>query len=77
MVLTRNNGEVLQAGYVNVHSNDWEDPFAWEHGGYFITNFKPSKVYYFNRELLNFEYRGVSEYSIMKGDTISTFLDSN
>ena len=44
MVLTRNNGEILQAGYVEVNSNDWENPFAWEHGGYFITNFKGKRI---------------------------------
>ena len=49
MVLTRNNGEILQAGYVEVNSNDWEDPFAWEYGGYFITNFKGKRIQFKKR----------------------------
>ena len=40
MVLTRNDGETLQAGYLDSSSNNWRDPFDWIHADYTISNFK-------------------------------------
>ena len=39
MVLTRNDGEILQSGHLNLDLDDWKDPFVWKIGEYTISNF--------------------------------------
>ena len=40
MVLTRNNGERLQSGYLTKDIAGWKDPLSWKTDEYFIHNFQ-------------------------------------